>query len=71
MMVMTSAVREKVPEVFDQSYVDDLTLMTGGQEQLRECFSEIERFIRLTNQKLNVKKTCIFGVHCTPEVIHS
>ena len=69
-MVMTSAVQEKVPEGIDKSYVDDLALMTCGQEQLRECFSKIERFIRLTDQKLNVKKTYTFGVNCTPEVIY-
>lgn len=49
------------PHVNVQSYVDDLTVV-GGVGGLKEAVREIEQFIHLTDQRVNVKKTKVFGL---------
>ena len=50
--------------VANQSYVDDITLTSTVQGQLVVAMSAVEKYVRLTDQKLNVRKTYLFGVNC-------
>ena len=50
----------------NHSFVDDITLLTGGEEELQTAFSHIDPFLALTEQKLNANKTYLFGVNVEP-----
>ena len=56
--------------VANQSYVDDITLVTRSGGQLAETISAVEKVVRTTDQKLNVRKMYAFGVGCEPELLY-
>ena len=43
--------------------MDDVTLLTPTSKELQDAFLRIDLFLALTDQKLNVDKTYVFGVH--------
>ena len=53
----------KVPQAINQSFVDDITLMTPSKDLLQSAFDVVDPFLELTDQKLNVKKTNTFGIN--------
>ena len=46
-----------------QSYVDDLTLMDSSDAKLQAAMDLLDRYLALTDQKVNTKKTKTFGTH--------
>ena len=60
LMAVLHKVLEK--EVGAESYVDDLTIYSDNLDKIKAALKEIQKFMRLTDQKVNVSKTKAFGL---------
>ena len=60
--IFTRSVREEV-DVINQSYVDDITLLSRNLGDLQSAMDILQPYLDLTMQKLNVSKTYTFAVN--------
>ena len=65
MAVLTTALKDKVR---NESYVDDMTLLSSDRTALQQAMDLIEDFMADTGQKVNLKKTKAFGARCEEDI---
>ena len=68
--VLSRVLYDALPDMVNQSFVDDITLLTSSKKDLQTAFNHIDPFLAVTDQKLNVSKTYIFGVNVEPFAVH-
>ena len=60
--VLLTALSEAAPDLDDQSYVDDITLMSKKKDSVGAAFEALKPFLDLTGQRLNATKTYVFAI---------
>ena len=68
MMVLSNVLS---PHVINESFVDDLTVLTGSVENLQKATDAVHEFMVDTAQKVNQKKTYAFGPKGGADVLYN
>ena len=66
MATLARAMDHFEPDVNNQSFVDDVTLLFEDKGALQRALCILDTFLELTDQQLNVKKTYVFTINSGP-----
>ena len=68
--VLCNVLDHRCGKMLNESYVDDMTLITKEEGELQKVFDVFVIFLKDTQQNLDVGKTYVFGVGTNAPTVH-